>query len=77
MEAFALGTGQAAQAIIIPLLRIAVFIDEVAAAQAALEADELGLVSEVQAARLERQAPVQGQLGQALVGVMSATVARS
>ncbi len=60
MYALALGARQATQAIVVPLLWVAVFVDEVAVAQAALEADELGLVGEVQTAWLERQASIQG-----------------
>src|SRR3989344_5231992 len=67
MDALTLGAVQAAYVVVIPRGRGAIFLDEVPAAQIALEADELGLVGEVQAARLERQFAIQRQLRQALL----------
>ena len=67
MDAVAVGAGQALDTRVVPRSGLAVLVDEVAVAQAALEAHELGRVVELQAARIHRQRAIQGELGQAVV----------
>src|SRR5690606_41506058 len=72
VNASTLGTFQAAQVFVIPALcasaGVAIDIREIPAAQAALELNVLGAIREHQPARIERQAAVQGELWQPIVG---------
>src|SRR3990167_3717311 len=63
-----LAVGLAEQGGVVPrLFGHALFIDEAAVAQVAVEAHQFAAVAEVQASRLERQGAVQGDLRQAVV----------
>src|SRR5690554_1740748 len=72
MQAVALGASQASQAVVVPAVflqpGITVLVRIEAAQQAALEADELGVIAQTQAARLIKQGAAQQQLRQPLVG---------
>src|SRR5690606_18186771 len=67
VDTLAFGAIEAADIIVVPGLRRAVFVDEVAAAQIPLEADELAAIGKAQATRLEGQRAIQRQLRQAFV----------
>src|SRR5690606_34376839 len=67
VDTLAFGAIEAADIIVIPGLRRAILVDEVAAAQIPLEADELAAIGKAQATRLEGQRAIQRQLRQAFV----------
>src|SRR5690554_6301848 len=72
MQAVALGASQASQAVVVPAWSLHPGITVLGgigtAQQAALEADELGVIAQTQAARLIGQGAAQQQLRQPLVG---------
>ncbi|MDT4848441.1 hypothetical protein FQZ97_825300 [compost metagenome] len=67
VSAITVGTGQAAYVVVDPGRGIAIDVDEVAVAQITIETHELGLVTEVQTGRSERQDSVERDLRQSPV----------